>query len=829
MMPNLLRRLALAALAGGLPACLPLAHAASPPEFVIDSGDYANDHAARTAWKPMGETPQVKRAPLNHAPALCLPCPFAETPMERASWDRAVTLDLSDCRGVEFQVLCRDASPVSYFSLYFQSGPGWYHASFYPESDTDWNTITVNKTDAGTEGQPAGWGQIRTIRLSAWRGRAVNTEFYLRNLRKTGVLGGDASVAILRADSLARRSPDEARTVGKYVGGITEPLHALGVGCSVIGDQDVTAPRLDRARVVVLPYNPGLDQGVAGELARYVERGGKLLLFYTVPAPLMPLLGIAGGHHLQATPNAQFAAIHCAPGSLPGAPARVSQHSWNINAFQPLPNSGRVLAEWLDERGQPTGHAAVLGSAHGLVMTHVLLDDDAPHQRRLLLAMLGHLAPEVWRQAAHASLNRVGALSRFNTFAELADFITRHATNRPAARLTLDQAARRLQSARDALERQDHPQAVDHADAARALAETAFCQAQSPQPGEFRAFWCHSAFGVRGRTWDDAVRRLAENGFTAILPNMLWGGAAFYPSKVLPVAPEAAARGDQIAACLAAAHRYGLQVHVWKVNWYLGSATPREFRDRLRREHRLQASSRGREEAWLCPSHPDNQRLEIDSMLEIVRRYNVDGLHFDYIRYPGGDHCFCDGCKERFQHDASVHINAWPADVLRDGPLQKSWLEWRRSQITAVVQAVSTQTRTLKPHLKISAAVFRNWPRDRDTVGQDWKLWCDRGYLDFVCPMDYTSSNRSFENMLVSQLEWAGRVPCYPGIGLSASSSHFGIDRLIEQIQITRRHRTGGFVIFNYGVTESRDVLPRLGLGITAVAQTQPEMKNQQP
>jgi hypothetical protein len=69
--------------------------------------------------------------------------------------------------------------------------------------------------------------------------------------------------------------------------------------------------------------------------------------------------------------------------------------------------------------------------------------------------------------------------------------------------------------------------------------------------------------------------------------------------------------------------------------------------------------------------------------------------------------------------------------------------------------------------------------------------------------------------MLRRQREWTGKVPCYPGIGISASSSHFGVERLIEQIKITRQHATGGFTIFNYGVTEARDIVPLCGKGIT--------------
>lgn len=162
-------------------------------------------------------------------------------------------------------------------------------------------------------------------------------------------------------------------------------------------------------------------------------------------------------------------------------------------------------------------------------------------------------------------------------------------------------------------------------------------------------------------------------------------------------------------------------------------------------------------------------------------------------------------------------IESWPADVRRDDELAEQWLDFRRRQITRVVAQVAARARQIRPDVKISAAVFRNWPVDRDTVGQDWKLWCDEGYLDFVCPMDYFSSSATFERAVERQIEWAGEVACYPGIGLSVWKDPTDVAKLIEQIGMTRKFGTGGFTIFNYGPREAREVLPLLGKGLTQV------------
>ena len=830
--------LTVAALVGWIGWGAPAQAATPPAATVIDSYQYADEAAARTAWVPMKGSAPVAQAVIAGKPALRLPCNFTGNPIDRASWDKSVKLDLRDCQGVEFKFFCRDTSSVAHFNIYFQSGDGWYHSIFFPDSLTNWHTVVINKSSMKVEGKPAGWGQIKTIRISAWRANDVNTEFYLSDLRKSGELGAGSSVVVLRSETAAQRWPGQSSSFQQSIDNVTQGLKSFGVDSLVISDEELTPGQLALTKLVVLPQDPMLSDRTTAMLKDYARRGGKLLAFYTIPDGLREVFGIEGNRAVKAPRAGAFNQIQFGKGSLAGAPLLVEQESRNINGVKPVSGAGRTLAEWLDDTGKPAGHPAVVATSNTMLMTYVLLQPQskslkplpaakspAPHTSptsdsgRLVLAMAGALVPEIWQQAAQTSLDRIGRIASFANYAEAVQQISQTGGTDPRVKSALSATETLRESAKKLAGKGKYTESIEAAEDASRQILTAYCLAQKSLPGEFRAFWCHSALGVPGMSWDEAVHRLADNGFTAIFPNMLSGGAAFYPSKVLPVAKAVTEQGDQIRQCLAACRKYGIQIHVWKVNWNLGFATPKEFVDQMRAEGRQQVragKSEGKEETWLCPSHPKNQKLEIDSMLELVRDYDLDGIHFDYIRYPGPDYCFCDGCKQRFEKSCGTALKNWPGDVQKTGPLYQPWLDWRRSNITTVVKAVSEQARALKPNIKISAAVFRIWSVDRDGVGQDWKVWCDKGYLDFVCPMDYTPSKTIFENMVSQQVKWAGRVPCYPGLGVSSSSSRFGADRAIEEIEITRRYKTGGFVIFNYGMAESTQLLPMLNLGITA-------------
>ncbi|NQT38269.1 MAG: family 10 glycosylhydrolase, partial [Planctomycetes bacterium] len=352
------------------------------------------------------------------------------------------------------------------------------------------------------------------------------------------------------------------------------------------------------------------------------------------------------------------------------------------------------------------------------------------------------------------------------------------------------------------------------------LAE-AYLLAQPSRAKEGRAWWNHSGTGAYTGDWERTARELSDAGFNMVLPNMLWGGLAHYPSDLLPRSGTFREHGDQVAQCVAACRKHGIEVHVWKVNYNMSNA-PRDFVAKMRTAGRTQVSADGQPDDWLCPSHPENIRLETDSMLEVARKYDVDGIHFDYIRYPGSRNCFCDGCRGRFESERGERVAQWPADCY-SGALKETYTDWRCRQITKLVAAVHAQGKKLRPDLKISAAVFGSYPDCRRSVAQDWPVWVEAGYLDFICPMDYTESDLYFRTLVANQLRLVGgRIPVYPGIGATASRVSLSADRVVGQIHHARSLGAAGFTIFNLHRGTIDGIAPGVGLGATATPATPP-------
>ena len=278
-----------------------------------------------------------------------------------------------------------------------------------------------------------------------------------------------------------------------------------------------------------------------------------------------------------------------------------------------------------------------------------------------------------------------------------------------------------------------------------------------------------------------------------------------YPSEILPQEPWATRTGrDELAAAVAAAHRHGLQLHAWKVCFHLGSlkrhtrdsTEAARFWNRLEREGRLVRDSRGQEAAWLNPADPRNVLLETQVAREVVSRYDVDGYHLDYIRYPDEpsfDFDYGPVSADQFAHFLGRKVEPWP-QVVRHGLLQASYIAWQRQCVTRAVRAIREAVRATRS-VPLSAAVWRNNALHCATVKQDWPRWTREGLLDFVVLMNYERTLEGFHRELENALLWNnGARPLVAGIG----SWRLTPEEVVQQVQLARALGADGFVLFSY-------------------------------
>ncbi len=790
-------------------ACL-AASVARAGTLTIDDFRYATPEDARRAWTPSPISPTAIPQPEG---GLTLPCPFGKkTP--RVYWDRAVSLDLSRSTSLEIDLSCDTPQAFRSFNIYLKSGNGWYiWSGSLPEPGRQ--RLCLLKNDFQTEGRPLGWHRIELVRLSAWEGVPQNTQITVYSLQAR------ANSILLVQNTTSTSNSVERSFAAKVNQRISRWLMDLGIPHGVLTDDDVARGELAGARIAILGYNPHPPARELEALRAFVRGGGKLLVFYASDVGLADLMQVRlSSYQRTETPGRWSSFAFTAPDAW-NVPRRVYQESFNLMPAAPAGDSASVIAWWEDANGKRTEQPAWIASENGLWMTHVLLDDDAQSKRIMLLGLLGRYEPSVWAEAARASLERAGKIDSFQSLPAARQAIVEQTdrSSDPGRVRQLLQTVDSLHEHVTALYQQGkYRQVIAGCREVRAALVEAYGRVQKPKAGEFRGVWEHDGTGWYPGDWDRTCRTLADSGMTAVFPNMLWAALAHYPSKVLPQSFTVKRYGDQLAQCVEAAHQHGLQVHVWQVCWNL-NGSPADYVQRMKKQGRLQVQADGRTIPWLCPSHPQNTSTALNSVKEIARTYAVDGIHLDYIRFSSDKACYCSFCRSGLEKRLGKRVANWPADAKPGGRYAGEFRKYRVECITAFVRSVRERVREINPRIKISAAVWGNYPSCIDSVGQDWAVWLRKNYVDFVCPMNYTTDASRFAALTHGQLALSGaRGRVYPGLGVTADESQLRPDQVIEQVASARRLGAAGFMLFDLSYTLREDALPALRWGLTAPA-----------
>jgi uncharacterized lipoprotein YddW (UPF0748 family) len=152
-------------------------------------------------------------------------------------------------------------------------------------------------------------------------------------------------------------------------------------------------------------------------------------------------------------------------------------------------------------------------------------------------------------------------------------------------------------------------------------------------PKELRAAWVHDNFIATPAKVDETIRRAELGHVNVIVANVFEQGMALYDSSLASKHPIVQHDFNPLAYLVDQAHRRGIQVQAWFVNG------PVEFKgqSKIIDQHPEWAivGPDGKKMAWMNFARPDVRQFYSDLMWEVVTRYGVDGLFFDFTRYPG--------------------------------------------------------------------------------------------------------------------------------------------------------------------------------------------------
>jgi len=206
----------------------------------------------------------------------------------------------------------------------------------------------------------------------------------------------------------------------------------------------------------------------------------------------------------------------------------------------------------------------------------------------------------------------------------------------------------------------------------------------------------------------------------------------------------------------------------------------------------------GQPEYWLDPTNTEVRNYLTNLLGEIVDRYDVDGVQFDYIRYPlqkNASQYFGYGNAARNQFQKITGVDPATLTPQTDNSLWQLWTRFRTAAVSSFVQDTSAFLRQKKPNLILSAAVWPQANAERvRNLQQDWESWAKNGDVDLLVPMTYALNTSRLQQLLGPALEGAADEPVLflPSLNLASLPQV----QLRDQLQAIRDLPSDGYSLF---------------------------------
>lgn len=291
---------------------------------------------------------------------------------------------------------------------------------------------------------------------------------------------------------------------------------------------------------------------------------------------------------------------------------------------------------------------------------------------------------------------------------------------------------------------------------------------------------------------------LQDHNFNAAILQIRPQCDALYPSELEPwsyylsgqqgKAPERFY--DPLKFWVEEAHLRGIELHVWFNPYrahHVSGKEVTEFSIVKKRPELVVKLKSGY--YWMDPANPQTQDHSYAVVMDVVKRYDIDGVHFDDYFYPYPSY----NDNEDFPDD-----NSWAAYQQSGGKLSRG--DWRREAVNKFIKRIYDGIKQEKPYVKFGLSPFGIWRPNypasiqgfdqHEKLYADARLWLNEGWIDYWTPQLYWPVNQIPQSYPVLLGWWAQenkkKRHIWPGMSIGRLQGERRVDETINQIMITR-------------------------------------------
>ena len=295
------------------------------------------------------------------------------------------------------------------------------------------------------------------------------------------------------------------------------------------------------------------------------------------------------------------------------------------------------------------------------------------------------------------------------------------------------------------------------------------------------------------RPMADAVYRSALEPWSEFLTGEMGRPQAFDPLEFL----------------VAEAHRRGILVHAWFNPYRAFHPSAKTIsNDHISRILPDAVRSYGRYR-WIDPTEPAGQEHSLKVIADVVRRYDIDGVHFDDYFYPYAEKDAA-GNKIEFPDEKNWNLYVRATPITR----RLSRDDWRRANVDRFIEAVGREIKQIRPDIVYGISPFGIWrPMPEKGIAgfdafaelfADSRKWLRDGTIDYLAPQLYWETARQGLSFPVL-LDWwreqnLKKRFIFPGVAAYRinSTPTFTAGEIARQIEKTREHpETTGAIFFS--------------------------------